>query len=36
MKVTLQPSGAVLDVDAGEAILDAARRLGYTLSLIHI
>ncbi|OLU24216.1 CDP-6-deoxy-delta-3,4-glucoseen reductase [Pseudomonas sp. PA27(2017)] len=30
MKVTLQPSGAVLEVEAGEAILDAARRLGYT------
>lgn len=29
MKVTLQPSGAVLDVQAGERILDAARRLGY-------
>nr|WP_298169334.1 CDP-6-deoxy-delta-3,4-glucoseen reductase [uncultured Pseudomonas sp.] len=29
MKVTLQPSGAVLDVDSGERILDAARRLGY-------
>ncbi|TRX75200.1 CDP-6-deoxy-delta-3,4-glucoseen reductase [Pseudomonas mangiferae] len=29
MRVTLQPSGAVLDVQAGERILDAARRLGY-------
>ncbi|AHL74018.1 CDP-6-deoxy-delta-3,4-glucoseen reductase [Stutzerimonas stutzeri] len=29
MKVTLQPSGAVLDVQRGERILDAARRLGY-------
>ncbi|MDO9625240.1 MAG: CDP-6-deoxy-delta-3,4-glucoseen reductase [Pseudomonas sp.] len=29
MKVTLQPSGAVLDVEPGERILDAARRLGY-------
>ncbi|MEK1905193.1 MAG: CDP-6-deoxy-delta-3,4-glucoseen reductase [Pseudomonas sp.] len=29
MKVTLQPSGAVLDVHSGERILDAARRLGY-------
>ena len=29
MKVTLQPSGAVLDVRCGETILDAARRLGY-------
>jgi len=29
MKVTLQPSGAVLDVQGGERILDAARRLGY-------
>src|SRR3990167_744323 len=29
MKVTLQPSGAVLDVERGERILDAARRLGY-------
>jgi CDP-4-dehydro-6-deoxyglucose reductase len=29
MKVTLQPSGAVLEVEAGERILDAARRLGY-------
>jgi CDP-4-dehydro-6-deoxyglucose reductase len=29
MKVTLQPSGAVLDVHGGERILDAARRLGY-------
>ncbi|WP_263143900.1 CDP-6-deoxy-delta-3,4-glucoseen reductase [Pseudomonas sp. RIT-PI-AD] len=29
MHVTLQPSGAVLEVRAGEAILDAARRLGY-------
>jgi len=29
MKVTLQPSGAVLDVNPGERILDAARRLGY-------
>jgi len=29
MKVTLQPSGAVLDVERGELILDAARRLGY-------
>lgn len=29
MKVTLQPSGAVLEVERGEVILDAARRLGY-------
>ncbi len=29
MKVTLQPSGAVLEVEVGERILDAARRLGY-------
>ncbi len=29
MRVTLQPSGAVLDVHTGERILDAARRLGY-------
>ncbi|WP_028241473.1 CDP-6-deoxy-delta-3,4-glucoseen reductase [Stutzerimonas azotifigens] len=29
MKVTLQPSGSVLEVRAGERILDAARRLGY-------
>lgn len=29
MKVTLQPSGAELDVQPGERILDAARRLGY-------
>ncbi|MDC6705849.1 2Fe-2S iron-sulfur cluster-binding protein, partial [Leclercia adecarboxylata] len=29
MKVTLQPSGAVLDVRPGERFLDAARRLGY-------
>ncbi|MGK9065928.1 CDP-6-deoxy-delta-3,4-glucoseen reductase [Stutzerimonas chloritidismutans] len=29
MKVTLQPSGAVLEVERGELILDAARRLGY-------
>lgn len=29
MKVTLQPSGAVLEVEPGERILDAARRLGY-------
>lgn len=29
MKVTLQPSGAVLEVGAGERILDAAHRLGY-------
>ncbi|HEX5842945.1 MAG TPA: 2Fe-2S iron-sulfur cluster-binding protein, partial [Pseudomonas sp.] len=29
MKVTLNPSGAVLAVQAGERILDAARRLGY-------
>ncbi|MFG3451766.1 CDP-6-deoxy-delta-3,4-glucoseen reductase [Stutzerimonas stutzeri] len=29
MKVTLQPSGAVLEVQRGELILDAARRLGY-------
>ncbi|MHA6494880.1 CDP-6-deoxy-delta-3,4-glucoseen reductase [Pseudomonas borbori] len=29
MKVTLNPSGAVLEVKAGERILDAARRLGY-------
>ncbi|HAV03852.1 MAG TPA: CDP-6-deoxy-delta-3,4-glucoseen reductase, partial [Pseudomonas sp.] len=29
MKVTLQPSGAVLDVRPGERLLDAAKRLGY-------
>ncbi|MBX9763346.1 MAG: CDP-6-deoxy-delta-3,4-glucoseen reductase [Pseudomonadaceae bacterium] len=29
MRVTLNPSGAVLDVLPGERILDAARRLGY-------
>lgn len=29
MKVTLQPSGAVLEVERGEVVLDAARRLGY-------
>lgn len=29
MKVILQPSGAQLEVQAGERILDAARRLGY-------
>lgn len=29
MKVTLQPSGAVLEVESGERVLDAARRLGY-------
>lgn len=29
MQVTLQPSGAVLAVEPGERILDAARRLGY-------
>ncbi|MBU3055019.1 CDP-6-deoxy-delta-3,4-glucoseen reductase [Pseudomonas indica] len=29
MKVTLQPSGAVLEVRPGERILDATRRLGY-------
>ena len=29
MKVTLQPSGAVLEIQAGERILDGARRLGY-------
>ncbi|MEX6500888.1 CDP-6-deoxy-delta-3,4-glucoseen reductase [Pseudomonas zhanjiangensis] len=29
MRVTLQPSGAVLEVEPGERILDAARRLGY-------
>jgi CDP-4-dehydro-6-deoxyglucose reductase len=29
MRVTLQPSAAVLDVQAGETILAAARRLGY-------
>lgn len=29
MKVTLQPSGAVLDLQPGERILDGARRLGY-------
>jgi CDP-4-dehydro-6-deoxyglucose reductase len=29
MKVTLNPSGAVLDVQPHERILDAARRLGY-------
>ena len=29
MRVTLQPSGAVLDILPGERILDGARRLGY-------
>ncbi len=29
MKVTLQPSGAVLEVEPGERILDAARRQGF-------
>ena len=29
MKVTLNPSGSVLEVQAGERILDAARRQGY-------
>ncbi|WP_421682654.1 CDP-6-deoxy-delta-3,4-glucoseen reductase [Stutzerimonas urumqiensis] len=29
MKVTLQPSGATLEVGAGERILDAARRAGF-------
>lgn len=29
MKVTLQPSGAVLELQPGECILDGARRLGY-------
>lgn len=29
MRVTLQPSGAVLETLPGERILDAARRLGY-------
>ncbi|MBX9912377.1 MAG: CDP-6-deoxy-delta-3,4-glucoseen reductase [Pseudomonadaceae bacterium] len=29
MNVTLQPSGAVLKLEPGERILDAARRLGY-------
>ena len=29
MKVTLQPSGAVLEIQPGERILDGARRLGY-------
>lgn len=29
MRVTLQPSGAVLETLPGESILDAARRLGY-------
>ena len=29
MKVTLQPSGAVLELQLGERILDGARRLGY-------
>ena len=29
MQVTLQPSGAVLALQPGERILDAARRLGY-------
>ncbi|QLC73330.1 CDP-6-deoxy-delta-3,4-glucoseen reductase [Pseudomonas sp. LPB0260] len=29
MRVTLQPSGAVLETQPGERILDAARRLGY-------
>ncbi len=30
MKVTLQPSGAVLETQPGEAILAAAQRLGYS------
>jgi CDP-4-dehydro-6-deoxyglucose reductase len=29
MKITLQPSGAVLEVERGELILDAARRKGF-------
>lgn len=29
MKITLQPSGAVLEVERGELILDAARRQGF-------
>lgn len=29
MKVTLQPSGEVLEIQPGERILDSARRLGY-------
>ena len=29
MRVTLQPSGAVLEIQPGERILDGARRLGY-------
>jgi CDP-4-dehydro-6-deoxyglucose reductase, E3 len=29
MRITLQPSGAVLETQSGERILDAARRLGY-------
>lgn len=29
LKVALQPSGAVLEVQPGETVLDAARRLGY-------
>lgn len=29
MRVTLQPSGAVLELNPGERILDGARRLGY-------
>lgn len=29
MRVTLQPSGAVLEIRPGERILDGARRLGY-------
>lgn len=29
MRVTLQPSGAVLEILPGERILDGARRLGY-------
>ena len=29
MRVTLQPSGAVLEALPGERILDAAQRLGY-------
>ncbi len=29
MRVTLQPSGAVLELIPGERILEGARRLGY-------
>ena len=29
MRITLQPSGAVLELQPGERLLEGARRLGY-------